>query len=29
MPTTGSKSKPILAGTDAFAPYTHINNAVN
>lgn len=29
MPTTGSKGKPVLAGTDAFAPYTHINSAVN
>lgn len=29
MPTTSTKGKPVLAGTDAFAPYTHINNAVN
>lgn len=29
MPTTSTKGKPVLAGTDAFAPYTHINSAVN
>lgn len=29
MPTTGNKGKPVLAGTDSFAPYTHINNAVD
>lgn len=29
MPTTGNKGKPVLAGSDSFAPYTHINNAVD
>lgn len=29
MPTTGNKGKPVLAGSDAFAPHTHINNAVD
>ena len=29
MPTTSTKGKPVLAGTDAFAPFTHINSAVN
>jgi hypothetical protein len=29
MPTTSTKGKPVLAGTDAFNPQVHINNAVD